>query len=116
MTGSFRATHAVRVSIDRPPVVVIDTTEFQQDLTLRRSAWQQARLWSLKDRLRLWVPEVVVREAVRHYRVQVTQQLGKLADAEDALSKLAWENRSPQRFMANRRGDAARRAAGMRRG
>jgi hypothetical protein len=74
--------------------VVIDTTVFQQDLTLSQSAWRQVRLWALKGRLQLWIPEVVVRESSRHYRSQVNQQVSRLVNAEDALLKLSW-NRNP---------------------
>jgi len=70
--------------------VVVDTTEFQPDLLLSRSLWLQARLWALKGQLQLWVPEVVIREAVRHYRSQLDQHLTKLDDADDALSKLSF--------------------------
>lgn len=74
----------------RPLTVVIDTTEFRPDLLLSKRSWQQTRLWALKGQLRLWVPEVVVREAVRHYHTQLDQHLAKLADADDAMSKLYW--------------------------
>lgn len=74
----------------KAPAVVVDTTEFQPDLLLSRSSWLQARLWALKGQLQLWVPEVVIREAVRHYRSQLDQHLTKLDDADDALSKLSF--------------------------
>ena len=74
----------------KAPAVVVDTTEFQPDLLLSRSSWLQARLWSLKGQLQLWVPEVVIREAVRHYSSQFDQHLTKLDDADDALSKLSF--------------------------
>lgn len=76
----------------KPPVVVTDTTEFHSDLLLSKSAWLQVRSWALKGHFELWVPEVVIREAVRHYSTQAEQHLTKLGDAYDALSKLSFSN------------------------
>jgi hypothetical protein len=73
----------------KPPAVVVDTTGFHRDLTLSKSSWLQTRLWALKGQLQLWVPEVVIRETVRHYSTQLDQHLAKMADADDALSKLS---------------------------
>ena len=82
----------------KAPAVVVDTTEFQPDLLLSKSSWLQmsksswlqTRLWALKGQLQLWVPEVVIREAVRHYRSQLDQHLTRLDDADDALSRLSF--------------------------
>ena len=62
----------------KPPVVVVDTTEMRPDLILSRSAWLQTRLWALKGTAQLWVPEVVIRETVRHYAAQLDLHLAKL--------------------------------------
>lgn len=74
----------------RPPVVVVDTTEIRPDLILSKSAWLQTRLWALKGLVQLWVPEVVIRETVRHYGAQLDLHMAKLRDADDALSKLSY--------------------------
>ncbi len=74
----------------KPPVVVVDTTEFQPDLILSRSSWWRTRLGAQKGRIQLWVPEVVIQEAVRHYGVQLDVHLKKLLDEEDALGKLGF--------------------------
>jgi hypothetical protein len=78
------------MSKPKPPVVVVDTTEFQPDPTLSRSSWWQTRLGAQKGRIQLWVPEVVIQEAVRHYSAQLDLHLQKLADEEEALSKLSF--------------------------
>lgn len=70
--------------------MVVDTTGFRPDLTLSGSSWLQVRLWALKGQLKLWVPEVVVKEAARHYSTQLNLHLGKLRDADDALGKLSF--------------------------
>jgi hypothetical protein len=74
----------------KPPVVVVDTTEFQPDPTMSRSPWWQTRLGAQKGRIQLWVPEVVIQEAARHYGAQLDLHLRKLADEEDALTKLSF--------------------------
>lgn len=74
------------------PVVVVDTTEFRRDLTLSGSWWLQVRLWGLAGKIQLWVPEVVVREAAKHYSTQLNLHLSKLRDADAALGKLNFEN------------------------
>lgn len=76
-----------------PPIVVVDTTAFRSDLVLSGSAWQRTKLLALKGRLQLWVPEVVVREATRHYRTQLKLHLGKITSARDAMAKLNWDRR-----------------------
>jgi len=78
----------------RTPVVAVDTTEFFTDLTLSKRAWSQMRVWALKGHAKLWVPEVVIQEAVRHYRGHLADHLRKLSDADDALYELAWDRDS----------------------
>ena len=86
----------------KAPVVVVDTTEFRPDLTLRGSSWLQVRLWALKGQLRLWVPEVVIREAVRHHSAQLNLHLGRLRDAGDALGKLSFDGGAQPGIQADR--------------
>ena len=78
----------------RIPVVAVDTTEFFTDLTLSKSAWSQMRVWALKGHAELWVPEVVIQEAMRHYRGHLDDHLRKLSDADNALHELAWDRDS----------------------
>jgi len=95
----------------KTPVVVVDTTGFRPDLTLSGSSWLQVRLWALKGQLQLWVPEVVIREASRHYSTQLNLHLGKLRDADDALGKLSFDS-GAQPGIENHRDRAATLSAG----
>ncbi|MFF7098360.1 hypothetical protein ACFY9A_39230, partial [Streptomyces rubradiris] len=78
----------------RIPVVLVDTTEFFTDLTLSKIAWSQMRVWALKGHAELWVPEVVIQEATRHYRGHLDDHVRKLSDADKALYELAWDRDS----------------------
>ena len=68
-------------------------------------------MWALKGHLRLWVPEVVIREATRHYIAQLNLHLGKLRDVEDALGKLSFRG-GPQPAIQDHRDKAAALIAG----
>ncbi|MFI6542956.1 PIN domain-containing protein [Streptomyces prunicolor] len=48
-------------------VVVVDTSAFYSDLSLKNAAWESTLLRSSRNQLSLWIPEIVLREAVRHY-------------------------------------------------
>lgn len=71
--------------------MVVDTTEFFTDLRQRRGPWKRVLLLARRGRIRLWVPDVVVREAARHHQVETAKHrrelkvlLGKMADFNDA--------------------------------
>lgn len=49
------------------PTVVVDTSCFYSDLSLENEAWKTLLLQSSKGQIALWVPEIVIREAIRHY-------------------------------------------------
>lgn len=76
-------------------VVAVDTTEFYSDPKLFKSAWTQMRLAALKGTASLWIPEVVVRETVRHYDQQVSQHFAAMGDADEAIAGLAWSEDEP---------------------
>ncbi|MEE4492518.1 PIN domain-containing protein [Streptomyces sp. BE230] len=48
-----------------PPVLAVDTNAFYGDLELQNQAWNTTLLRCSRGQLRLWIPEVVVREVVR---------------------------------------------------
>lgn len=68
------------------PVVVVDTTTIFDDLRLTHTHWIQLLTLCAKNEIRLIVPEVVLREAVRHWKKQGDQAL---KNAHDEIKKLA---------------------------
>lgn len=63
------------------PVVVVDTTAIFDDLRLRRLAWMQLLALCAKEEIGLVVPNVVIRESVRHWKRQADQAV-KVLHAE----------------------------------
>ncbi|MGW3176040.1 PIN domain-containing protein [Streptomyces sp. NPDC001153] len=49
------------------PTVVVDTSCFYSDLSLENEAWKTLLLQSSQGKIALWVPEIVIRETIRHY-------------------------------------------------
>jgi PIN domain len=75
------------VQQSRRPVVIVDTTEFFKDPLLAGAPWLRTRTRTLKRQVSLWIPEVVIMEAVRHYRAKLDEHIAKLS----SLPRLAWD-------------------------
>jgi hypothetical protein len=67
------------------PVVVVDTTTIFDDLRLTHTKWIQLLTLCAKGEIRLVVPLVVFREAVRHWKKQADQAV---KSAHDEIKKL----------------------------
>lgn len=66
---------------EQTPVVVVDTTTFWPDLAQAGKHWTAVLDKARAGQLTLWVPEVVVRETVRHHRRQAGSAAAELATA-----------------------------------
>lgn len=60
--------------MQRLPVVVVDTTTIHPDLQLNRSDWRQLLDHSERGDVRLFIPEIVVRESERHFSKKMTDE------------------------------------------
>ncbi|WP_351223048.1 PIN domain-containing protein [Streptomyces sp. NPDC002133] len=49
------------------PVIVVDTSCFYSDLSLENEAWKSLLYRCHEQKIILWIPEIVIRETVRHY-------------------------------------------------
>lgn len=65
--------------------VIVDTTELYRTPLLDAAGWKELLARSRRGEVRLCVPEVVLREASRHYRERIG---GDLMQAQKALAKL----------------------------
>ena len=72
------------------PVVVVDTTTTQPDLQLHGSAWRQLLDHSERGVVRLFVPEVVVRESERHFFKKMTLEAKTSVSGIHALKALGF--------------------------
>lgn len=76
------------------PVVIVDTTEFFKDPLLAGAPWLRIRVRTLKRQMGLWIPEVVIVEAVRHYRAKLDEHIARL----NSLPSLAWDEDCARRI------------------
>ncbi|MEV5552418.1 PIN domain-containing protein [Nonomuraea wenchangensis] len=72
----------------KSPVVVVDTTAFYSDLQLEFADWQRILRECAHGRIQLWIPEVVLHEAARHYLREVQSHHAKATAAVQHLNQL----------------------------
>lgn len=63
------------ISREQSRLIVVDTTAFFDDPRLRHISWMQILALSARGEIRLVVPHVVLREAVRHWKRQADKAL-----------------------------------------
>ncbi|MFG2849215.1 PIN domain-containing protein [Streptomyces mirabilis] len=56
-------------------IIVVDTSCFYPDLSLESEAWRNLLRQSSKQQITLWVPEIVVRETIRHYNRSLDESI-----------------------------------------
>lgn len=70
------------------PLVVVDTNIFFADLEMARNEFKHLLDVSRRGSLRLYVPEVVIQECVRHYRRGIEQVVGTAKKGLSAMQRL----------------------------
>lgn len=60
------------------PVLAVDTNAFYSDLELQNQTWKSALLRGRRGQLRLWIPEVVVREVIRLHARKLEEAIRKM--------------------------------------
>lgn len=74
------------------PVMVVDTNYFFTDLRLRGADWTQLLGFVRSEVLTICVPEIVVRETVRHNRRNVSANIGgRIKELQKALKALEYQ-------------------------
>ncbi|MFD5017231.1 PIN domain-containing protein [Streptomyces chartreusis] len=74
------------------PVVAVDTNALYGDLELQNSAWKTVLLRCRQGQLELWVPEVVVRETIRHHGRTLNAAIRKMRTGLSNVRSLRLDN------------------------
>jgi hypothetical protein len=60
--------------------VAVDTSAFFSDLTMKNESWVNTLLRAKRGEIDLWIPEVVVRESIRHFNRSLEAAIKEMRD------------------------------------